>query len=113
MTITAAEWSSALEVVRAADSVVLMCHVGPDGDALGSMLGLGLALHRRGVEVRAAYDDDSFVGPRHLQFLPRQDWLVPPSAVPARPAVVRTSDTGSIYRLGASPVRAKAADALL
>src|SRR3954452_6798644 len=113
MSVTAAEWSSALEVVRGADSVVLMCHFGPDGDALGSMLGLGLALHRRGVEVRASYDDDPFVVPRRLQFLPGQDLLVPPSAVPAHPGVVLTFDTGSVDRLGALAVPAKAADALI
>jgi bifunctional oligoribonuclease and PAP phosphatase NrnA len=113
MSITAAEWSSALETVRGADSVVLMCHFGPDGDALGSMLGVGIALHRRGVEVRASYDDEPFVVPQRLQFLPGQELLVPPASLPAHPGVVLTFDTGSIDRLGGLAALAKAADALM
>lgn len=34
----------AAQAIRASRTVVLACHVNPDGDALGSLLGLGLAL---------------------------------------------------------------------
>jgi len=34
----------AMGAILAAQTIVLACHVNPDGDALGSMLGLGLAL---------------------------------------------------------------------
>src|SRR3954471_11003212 len=113
MSITPAEWDAALEVVVGADSVVLMCHFGPDGDALGSMLGVGLALHRRGVEVRASYDDEPFVVPQRLRFLPGQELLVPPASLPAHPGVVLTFDTGSVDRLGGLAALAKSADALV
>lgn len=113
MSVTAAEWSAALDVVQGAETVVLMCHIGPDGDALGSMLGAGLALRQRGIRVLASYDDDPFVVPSRLRFLAGQDLLVPPENVPARPDVVLTFDTGSIDRLGALAGPAKAAGALL
>src|SRR3954468_15835038 len=113
MSITDAEWSSALGVICSADDVVLCCHVGPDGDALGSMLGVGLALKERGARVVASYDDEPFAVPARLHFMPGQDLLVPPAEVPARPAVVLTFDTGSIDRLGGLATPAKAADALV
>ena len=113
MTITDAEWAAALDVVGGASVVTLLCHVGPDGDALGSMLGVGIALQRRGVQVVASYDDEPFAVPSRLHFLPGQDLLVPPTEVPAQPAVVLTFDTGSIDRLGALAANAKAADALV
>src|SRR4051812_41763830 len=90
-----------------------MCHVSPDGDALGSMVAVGLALRARGVEVVASYDEEPMVVPTRLQFLPGQELLVAPSAVPERPEVVVTFDTGSIDRLGRLAGPAKAADALV
>jgi phosphoesterase RecJ-like protein len=113
VSVTEAEWLAALDVVGAAKAVVLCCHVGPDGDALGSMLGLGVALHRRGVQVIASYDDQPFAVPGRLRFLPGQELLVPPGDIPARPEVVLTFDTGSIDRLGALAGPAKAAGALV
>src|SRR3954469_6501178 len=113
MSVSEGEWAAALAVVGGASAVTLLCHIGPDGDALGSMLGVGLALRRRGVHVVASYDDDPFVVPTRLRFLPGQDLLVPPAAVPAQPAVALTFDTGSIDRLGTLAANAKAADTLV
>ena len=113
MSVTDAEWAAALDVVAGAETAVLLCHVGPDGDALGSTLGMGLALRKRGVQVIASYDDAPFAVPARLHFLPGQELLVPPSAVPGRPDVVMTFDTGSIDRLGSLASPAKAADALI
>ena len=41
--------------IEAADEVALACHVSPDGDALGSMLALGLALRAAGRRVVASF----------------------------------------------------------
>jgi len=38
----AAQW------ISSAQSVLLICHVSPDGDAIGSLLGLGIALRQQG-----------------------------------------------------------------
>jgi phosphoesterase RecJ-like protein len=40
----APELQSAVSAITAAHKIVLACHVNPDGDALGSLLGLGLAI---------------------------------------------------------------------
>ncbi|GAB3956001.1 hypothetical protein GCM10027614_66910 [Micromonospora vulcania] len=47
-----ADWAAAEALVRALPPtarVLLICHVNPDGDALGSMLGFGLGLRQLGV----------------------------------------------------------------
>ena len=44
-----------VSMVTAAHQVVLLAHVNPDADALGSALALGLALHRRGAEVHVSF----------------------------------------------------------
>lgn len=113
MSIPAAEWGPALARVTSAEQVVLTCHVSPDGDALGSTLAVGLALRVRGVSVLASYDAEPFRVPARLRFLPGQDLLVAPAAIPAQPDVVMTFDTGSIDRLGALAANAKAAGSLV
>src|SRR5579883_2215786 len=40
----ASELQSAAKAIAAAQKIVLACHVNPDGDALGSLLALGLAI---------------------------------------------------------------------
>ena len=117
MTLAESDWSAVLDVVGAARSVVLTCHISPDGDALGSTLAVGMALRERGVDVVATYEDavaaDGLAVPTRLRFLPGQDLLVSPDDVPERPDVVITFDTGSIDRLGRLASVAKAAGSLV
>jgi len=87
-------------LLAGADSVALACHVGPDGDALGSMLGLGAALRGLGKDVVASWGGDPFEVPAAYSFLPAQDLLVPPADFPAAPPLLVTLDTGSPDRLG-------------
>ena len=57
--------------------VLLICHVNPDGDALGSMLGFGLGLRRLGVRrVQATFPGPPEV-PEPFRWLPGLDLLVP------------------------------------
>ncbi|WP_239333721.1 bifunctional oligoribonuclease/PAP phosphatase NrnA [Frankia sp. CiP3] len=95
----------AVEAIRSAaqsgESILLVAHVDPDGDSLGSAIALGLALHTLGARASVSFDSDPFVVPRSLSFLPGQDLLVPPSLVPATPDLVVTLDAGSLPRLGA------------
>ena len=91
------------EIVRllsGAPSVALACHVGPDGDALGSMLGLGNALRERGTQVVASWGGAPFRVPAAYDFLPGLDLLVPPEQFPAAPEVFVALDTASADRLG-------------
>lgn len=110
--ITQAQWDAALAVVQPARTVALACHVGPDGDALGSMLGFGLALRARGVDVVASFPEP-YVVPRTLRFLPGQDLLVAPGAMPPAPPLMIAFDAGTIDRLGSLVPAARAATALV
>jgi len=56
-----------LEVLRKAPKVALFSHVSPDGDCLGSMLAIGLALEKMGKEV-LFYNPNPV--PSNLMFLP-------------------------------------------
>ena len=90
---------AAASVLRSYRRVVLLAHVNPDADALGSALALGVALHRTGVEVQVSFGEPQTV-PRSLRGLPGQDLVVPASAVTQAPLVV-TVDVNTPHRLGA------------
>ncbi len=102
VTLPDASWQAAAETLAVARTVALGCHVGPDGDGIGSMLAVGLALREAGLDVACGWDagDREPVVPAHYDFLPGQELLVPPTAMPARPDVFLAFDTGSIERLG-------------
>ncbi|MEX2288910.1 MAG: bifunctional oligoribonuclease/PAP phosphatase NrnA [Mycobacteriales bacterium] len=97
---SAADWNSVVTLLRNADEVALACHVGPDGDALGSMLGLGAALRSLGKRVVASWGGEPFEVPMSYSFLPAVDLLVPPADFPVAPGLFLTFDTGSADRLG-------------
>jgi bifunctional oligoribonuclease and PAP phosphatase NrnA len=111
--ITAADWARAVKVLDGTQQVCLACHVRPDADALGSMLGLAQALAAPGRRVVASFGDSPFEVPEILRFLPGLDRLSPPAEVPERPPVMVTLDAGSVDRLGALAPRAAAADELI
>lgn len=46
------------DVLKSAKKIVLCSHVSPDGDTLGSTLGLMKALHKLGKDVIVTVDDD-------------------------------------------------------
>lgn len=92
-------WSAALAAIETAGEVALACHVAPDGDALGSMLALGLALRARGVPVRCGFAGSPQV-PATYSYLPGQELLVGEADFPAAPALLVTLDTSSVDRLG-------------
>ncbi len=54
-------------MLLAAQKIVLCCHVSPDGDTLGSALGLARFLEQRGKEVTVFVDDDIN---KSLSFIP-------------------------------------------
>ncbi len=100
MTVAETDWERAVALLREVDEVALVCHVGPDGDALGSMLALGMALRDRGATVRASWGSEPFEVPVSYAGLPGLDLLVPASELPAAPDLLVTFDTGSADRLG-------------
>ncbi|MCM0678690.1 bifunctional oligoribonuclease/PAP phosphatase NrnA [Micromonospora phytophila] len=80
--------------------VLLICHVNPDGDALGSMLGFGLGLRRLGVRrMQATFPGPPEV-PEPLKGLPGLDLLVPATEAYSDPDLVVCFDAASESRLG-------------
>ena len=91
------------EAARALDSapeVALACHINPDPDALGSMLGLARFLEARGAHVVCSWGNEPMLRPRWLGMLGGEELLVEPPAFPEAPAVMVTLDAASIDRLG-------------
>jgi phosphoesterase RecJ-like protein len=99
-----AEWAAAVAAIRdlPADArVLLICHVNPDGDALGSMLGFALGLRRLGVgQLRATFPGPPEV-PEPFRAMPGLDLLVPEAEAYPDPELVVCFDAASASRLGA------------
>ena len=80
--------------------VLLVCHVNPDGDALGSMLGFGLGLRRLGFTRIVATFPEPFEVPPVFDFIPGQELLVPPAQAPTAPDLALSFDAAAVGRLG-------------
>ncbi|HVF07146.1 MAG TPA: bifunctional oligoribonuclease/PAP phosphatase NrnA [Actinomycetota bacterium] len=93
------ELERAAEVLRDATDVALACHLNPDADALGSMLGLSAFLRSRGVRTTCSYPNDPLDPPRWASMLPGSEHLVPPREFPKEPAVMVTCDCAAFDRL--------------
>lgn len=65
----------AAEKLMAAKKLLITAHVNPDGDAVGSVLGLSAFLRGRGKTVTVMIDDKL---PKNLSFLPGYDRIVRP-----------------------------------
>lgn len=99
----AQEWQRAVAAVESASAtarILLLCHVNPDGDALGSMLGLGLGLRRLGYSGVQASFPGRFELPDSLAALPGLELLVDSGGVYPDPDLVISLDAASSQRLG-------------
>ncbi|WP_026212727.1 DHH family phosphoesterase [Longispora albida] len=94
-----AEWARAIEALAAAERPLLICHVNPDGDALGSMLAVALGLARIGRSCQATFPGRFFL-PALFDGMPGQELLVPASDCDQAPDLVVTFDAGNTERLG-------------
>ena len=106
------ELAQALEAIEPASEIALACHVTPDGDALGSMLGLHHALLAAGRNSTASFPEPFIVAP-HYRELPGLDLLTKPRDFPREPEVMITFDCGSLTRLGSLVESAKRARQLI
>jgi phosphoesterase RecJ-like protein len=93
------ELDRAAEVLTGADDVALACHVNPDADALGSMLGLAAFLRERGIRAVCGVPNEPLELPRWASMLPGADAVVPPAGFPSHPDVMVTCDCASWDRL--------------
>jgi phosphoesterase RecJ-like protein len=107
MTLDESQLEKAVVVMEEAQQLVMACHVGPDGDALGSMLGMALAAKAAGKTVAASFGTP-FEIPPQLEFLPTGQ-LIPPGELPKAPEVFVAFDSGSPDRLGDLAATAQAA----
>jgi phosphoesterase RecJ-like protein len=85
------------DVFRRHQSFVLLSHVRPDGDAIGSQIGLGFALMAAGKTVRM-FNEDGL--PDNLAFLRGADRIERPPAEPVAVEVAIALDTATRPRLG-------------
>ena len=106
------EIERAARAIEAAELVALACHVGPDGDALGSMLAMHHLCRANGKPSLASWPEPFVVGP-HYTFLPGLDMTTKPVEFPAHPQVMITFDCGSLDRLGELASAAKDAGELI
>jgi phosphoesterase RecJ-like protein len=90
----------AAAALEEATTVALACHVNPDADALGSMLGLSNFLRARGKQTIISFPNEPFDPPRWASMLPGSEDLVPPGRFPKEPPVMVTCDVASMDRLG-------------
>jgi phosphoesterase RecJ-like protein len=88
------------ERISSADSVLVVCHVSPDGDAIGSLLGLGLALEPH-KQVTLICPDPV---PEEFHHLPGWETITGPLAggilPPTRGTVLISLDCSAMDRLG-------------
>lgn len=89
----------ACRLVSAASKVVILAHVHPDADALGSALALGLALSRRGTQVQVSFGQPDQV-PQSLRGLPGQELIVPAAGLDPDADLLITTDVNNEDRLG-------------
>jgi bifunctional oligoribonuclease and PAP phosphatase NrnA len=94
------DWDAAVDGIRNAESVVLACHVNPDGDALGSLLGMSLALRALGKSTYPTWGSEPVVPPPSLMFMPGADSLIQPSELPDEFDLFVALDCGAAHRLG-------------
>jgi len=96
---TEPEWDKAVAAVAASTSVLLLAHVTPDADALGSALGLGLALKSLGKQVQVSVGEENFSVPSSLNFLPGIELINSPEELQPADLVI-SCDVSSDARLG-------------
>lgn len=89
-------FESLTAAIHAASQIVVIGHVRPDGDAIGSVLGLTLSLKAAGKNVTPVFED---VVPENLRFLPGTNQIVSPS-LPITADLVVVLDTANKERIG-------------
>ena len=87
-----------LDLIRGAEHIALVCHLSPDGDAMGSMLGMRLGLEKMGKQVSAFCQDPV---PRNLTYLPGSECVQGPAAVGTeRYDLLLALDCADLERIG-------------
>ena len=98
-----------IRVLRKAPKVALFSHVSPDGDCIGSMLAIGLALEKLGKEV-TFYNPDLI--PNNLHFLPGSSRVSQKLPIP-QPQILMFVDCTDLQRVNLSKTDLSAESTIL
>lgn len=90
---------AAATLLREASDVLVLGHVGPDPDTLGSAVAIAAAMRRRGVPAVAAFGDPGPVADR-LRTLDPEGLVVHPDDAPRAPDLLVCCDASERRRLG-------------
>jgi len=88
------------EQLQAANRILIVSHIRPDGDAIGSLLGLGQALIQAGKNVRMVLVDGV---PQNLRFLPGNDLIHRTTGSLDQYDYVIVVDCSDLLRVGTLP----------
>jgi bifunctional oligoribonuclease and PAP phosphatase NrnA len=91
------ELEHAADILATTDKLMVTCHLGPDGDAVGSMVAMASLLKQRGAQV-TLYNPD--LVPRHIKWLPLCKGLVHRLPRSARFEATVVMDCGDAKLLG-------------
>lgn len=91
--------SRLIELLKNKNNFVLATHVQPDGDAIGSLLGLGMLLGNMGKQVFLSWGE-KIVVPQQYTFLPGIELIDDPSNCPTNTDVFIALDCATLDRLG-------------
>lgn len=86
-----------LDTLRGCDSILCISHVSPDGDAYGSLLGMGWLLRHLGKDPVLAMHDKT---PREFQSMPGARNIIGPAKVGGQYDLIVVLDTSSLDRVG-------------
>lgn len=105
---------SIFDCIERSEHIAISGHTSPDGDALGSTLGLGLALRERFPRKKIDFllADDAPV-PRIYRFLASSDELVPAARVATAPDLFISVDCPALGRLNDAAELARGAGSII
>src|SRR5438094_2190128 len=104
---TASSFDEIAKVLREHEQFVVLSHVRPDGDALGSQLALALSLQQLGKDVRI-WNEEGML--EKYSFLPRAELLTKPPSAAEHVDVAIALDTAIQNRLGTTLAAIGSAD---
>lgn len=94
------EWDEAVRRLGGSAQVAVACHVSPDGDALGSMIGLARFLRRSAKFVTAGWGSGEISVPPQYEFMPGIGEAVTHKHFPEAAETFVAIDCGDAERLG-------------
>ena len=93
---TEPQWQAAADAIGQARSILVVSHIAPDGDAIGSLLGIAEPLRAAGKDVTAVIDEGV---PPELRFVPRSETIQPAITAGSFDLMI-TLDSSDLERIG-------------